>query len=1030
MSARVWKQGQRDAISSRDGKFLISAGAGSGKTAVLTERVFQMVKEGVDLSQILVLTFTNKAAFEMKKRIREAILAEPSLSHLSGRIESANIATFDAYALSIVRKYHYELGLSSDISIINEVIDSVTVKKFLDEILDEYYSSNSALFKAMIFKYLISDDAKLKEFIVKIYDDACLHIDKNEFLDTYLDKVATNENFMLWLDGYAQLEKSKLSTLRRLLTEIFDERECADLFASLDSISNTDAFDALQNSLRGIDFRKCRKPSGVNPSNWKEIRDLKDEIKEMANVDSKDNILSKLNDDRNYLSIIIDIIKELDSRLFNFKKHHNAFKFKDIASMAFDLVKIPRINREIKSSIKYIMIDEYQDTSDVQNAFIEEISSGNTFFVGDIKQSIYRFRNANPSIFKQKIDEACQGDGKLITLDYNFRSRSQVIDDINEMFSKMMTERVGGVDYRSGHSLKAGKTEFETSGHTDQNHSLEFYLYSTDNPSLDHDEQDDDATSGDNEEMDIYDDTALIEANIIADDIISKMNSGYLVFDGDRLRKCLFSDFVILIDRRSKYDTYQKVLTDRNIPLVNDASPDIKFQDVAMLLTSILKFIRDYRHRDETRYGHYYASIARSYIFREADQNIYDIVHQNKIKETEIFKKIAVLAEKADNMFLADFLAKSIDKFGIVENLIFLGDIEANKATIEGIVEMVRDMDKLDDDFDDLIEFFDDLKSYDIKLNIDADMSVSSSVRMMTIHSSKGLEFPIIYYAGLASRFNKSSYVSSFVVSSRYGASFPNISSEQFVNPLQVLNRSAMGEEELSEKMRLLYVALTRCQEKAIIILPKDLKNAPELIDNSNSLGHLLNFVLPSVHTVDRSPMIPSPKLMVENKRDYTAVKFEMPEIEILPQKIEFKRASKELSLSYSVDALAFGQRMHSLMESVDFKNPDLSFVTNDKERFYIERALSNSIFSAVSKGQIFHEYEFFDQELDYHGIIDLLIIYDDRIDIIDYKLKHIDDSEYDDQLNAYANFIHKRTGKSVNKYLLSLIDGTLRVVK
>ncbi|MFA5283108.1 MAG: UvrD-helicase domain-containing protein [Bacilli bacterium] len=1023
MSARVWKQGQRDAISSRDGKFLISAGAGSGKTAVLTERVFQMVKEGVDLSQILVLTFTNKAAFEMKRRIREAILAEPSLSHLSGRIESANIATFDAYALSIVRKYHYELGLSPDISIINEIIDSVTVKKFLDEILDEYYSSNGADFKAMIFKYLINDDAKLKEFIVKIYDDACLRIDKNEFLDTYLEKVATNENYSLWLNDYVQLEKSKLSILRRHTTGILDEIECA----SLDLISNIDDFDALQNSLRGI---KITKPSDIDQSYWKEIKGLKDEIKEMAHLDSKANILSKMSDDRNYLSIIIDIIKELDSRLFSFKKHRNAFKFKDIASMAFDLVKIPRIKKEIKSSIKYIMIDEYQDTSDVQNAFIEEISSGNTFFVGDIKQSIYRFRNANPSIFKEKIHEACQGNGKLITLDYNFRSRPQVIDDINEMFSKIMSERVGGVDYRDGHSLKAGKTEFETSGHTDQNYSLEFYLYPTDNPSRDYDEQNDDAMDNDGEEIEIFDDAALIEANLIADDIIAKMNSGYLVFDGAGLRKCLFSDFVILLDRRSKYDLYQKVLTDRNIPLVNDASPDIKFQDVAMLLTSILKFIRDYRHRDETKYGHYYASIARSYIFREADQNIYDIVHQNKIKETEIFKKIAVLAEKADNMFLADFLAKLIDKFGIVENFVFLGDIESNKATIEGIVEMVRDMDKLGDDFDDLIGFFDDLKSYDIKLNIDADMSISSSVRMMTIHSSKGLEFPIIYYAGLSRRFNRSSYTSSFVVSSKYGASFPNISSEHFLNPLQVLNRNMMDEEELSEKMRLLYVALTRCQEKAIVLFPRDLKNAPKLIDNSNSLGHLLNFAFPSVHKIDRSLMIPSPKLMVENKCDYAIAKFEMPEIEALPQKIEYKRASKEFSLSYSADALAFGQRMHSLMELIDFKNPDLSFVKDDKERFYIERALRNPIFDEVSNGQIFHEYEFFDQELDYHGVIDLLIIYDDHVDIVDYKLKRIDDNEYDDQLHAYANFVIKRTGKSVNKYLLSLLDGTLRVVK
>ncbi len=1019
--SRKWKDQQKAAIDCREGKYLISAGAGSGKTAVLTQRVTDLVLiEHVDIGSILVLTFTEKAAMEMKTRIRESILKDPSAIHLAGKIDSANIMTFDAYFLSLVKQFNYVLGISKNISIINQSVDEVLLQRAIRESFDEYYSKGDPLFEEMIFKYAVDDDRRLIDFVFRFYKSiVCLKLDKESYLQTYDEQYTKKDLLDKWLNEYVQTQHDCIRDLIANITPYCEDLQSFEaLRASLEQTNKIKDFDAFELALRNTIFPA--KPRGLDGEYFDDnYLPYKNILRESCNVDRYLNIVDKFSSDSSYCQVIIDIIKNFDDKLSEYKNKYEVFTFNDIARFAYKLVSIPEICAQIKDSLKYIIVDEYQDTSDLQDAILSKISRGNDFFVGDIKQSIYAYRNANPKLFKKQIHDSPKD--HVITMPHNFRSRREVLAGINEIFSHIMSDRFGGVDYKDHQSLEFGQTDYENDGKINQNFDIEVYTYKLDKEPIGEDEL----------TIDIPEETnaATIEARIVADDIITKINDGFLVFEGGAVRKCRFSDFVILVDKRGNYNQFKKVFANSNLPLSCDDSQDLKIQDIVLLIRNILKFISDYIKKDESNYSFLFTSIARSFAFRKNDGDIYYIIKNNLIQQTEIYKKIEVLAAKLGSCSISEFLEKIIDKFSLIENLVFLGDIETNKLTIESLVKTAKDLDKLNSSLDDLVLLFEDLDSLDIKLTSDKDMSFSDAVRLMTIHSSKGLEFPIVYYPGLSYKFNETNYVNKFMVSNAYGLIFPDTSLNEYKNPIFELNKIYARQDNISERIRLLYVALTRCKEKAIIVIPempRENKGAGEC----KSLGQILNIGLEQFKKIDKTNALIHPRLENSFVPQILNIEFEMPEIEVIPQKMVYKHASKDFSLSYSSDALSFGNKMHRYMEMVDFKDINLNFIKDENDKKIIQRALKSPIFSSSSRAISYHELEFYDEEKDLHGAIDLLLVYEDHIDIIDYKLKNISDEEYDQQLNTYGEYIEKKTGKKPHKYLLSLLDGNYRVVE
>ena len=568
-----WTKEQMDAINKSGTNIIVSAGAGSGKTAVLSERVLRILKEGTHINELLVLTFTNAAASEMKERIRKKIKEDESLVEELDLIDSSYITTFDSFALSILKKYHYLLNISPNVSIADESLINIEKNKYIDEIFEEYYKIKDKRFINLIKTFCIKDDNEIRKAILDISNKLNLKVEKEEYLNNYINLYFNDNKIDNDILEYERFLLSKIDEINNLIEELSiytDSSYIQNLTESLKNLLNSKTYEDIRNN---IDIKLPTLPK--NSSDLvKEIKDninsIIKELKELSfynKKEIKDNILST----KEYVEIIIEIINKLDKKIDEFKFKYDIFEFNDIAKLSIKIVKENNeIQEELKNKFKEILIDEYQDTSDIQETFINLIENNNVYMVGDIKQSIYRFRNANPYIFKNKYDNYSNNiNGIKIDLNKNFRSREEVLDNINLIFNKIMTNIEGGADYKASHNMIFGNSTYNIEGKTNQNNNLEILIYLVDKEYK-------------KEE---------IEAFIIANDIENKIKNKYQIFDKDKkiLRDITYNDFVILMDRTTDFDLYKEIFTYKNIPLVQIKDSKMNDEIDLYIIKNIIK---------------------------------------------------------------------------------------------------------------------------------------------------------------------------------------------------------------------------------------------------------------------------------------------------------------------------------------------------------------------------------------------------------------------------------------------------------
>ena len=458
-----WTNEQLQAINDSGENIIVSAGAGSGKTAVLTQRVITKLKKGININNLLILTFTNAAAAEMKERIRNAIEKDPELSYQLDYIDSSYITTFDSFSMSVVKKYYYLLNVSPNIKVLDSSICNNVRKQLLDDIFEELYMRREPNFIKLINDLTIKDDTNIKKSILDVNTKLDRLIDKEEYLNNYIDDYYSDENINILVNKYNSELLAKLSKLNSLIEEM--QYYCdGDFFnnyqQSFKKLIESKNYDEIVNN---IDVKPPRLPRNSD----EELKKIKEKvmaeqknIKKILIYKNLEHIKETLYITKSYSISIINIIKELDKRLNEYKTSCDEYEFNDIAMMAIKVVKNNKSAlEELKSSFNEIMVDEYQDTSDIQETFINLISNNNVYMVGDVKQSIYRFRNANPDIFKNKyLNYSNHNGGKKIDLLNNFRSRSEVLDDINNIFNTIMDTNIGGADYKETHQMKFGNS--------------------------------------------------------------------------------------------------------------------------------------------------------------------------------------------------------------------------------------------------------------------------------------------------------------------------------------------------------------------------------------------------------------------------------------------------------------------------------------------------------------------------------------------------------------------------------------------
>lgn len=1021
-----WTEEQDLAINKDNSNIIVSAGAGSGKTAVLTARVIRKLKDGIDINKLLVLTFTNEAAGEMKDRIRKAIKKEESLKAQLDYIDGAYITTFDSFALSILRKYHYVIGVSRNISIIDSSVINIKKEEVIDKIFEELYTIGDSSFLKLIGDFCVKDDSDIKKSILKISNSLDMKLDKDSFLKTYISNFYSIEYVNNLLNEYLDKIFSIKSEIKSLYEDVLsgeNSKVCEEYQKALSSLIGSDSYDSIKDNInvslpRKVELKKEKE----------EIKSLIDTLKSLTIYENTDEIVSSYKSTKTYVEAIVNIIKKLDLEISSYKKKNNSYEFIDVSKMAIEIVKNnPNVCNEIKYFYNEIMVDEYQDTNDLQEIFISYIANNNVYMVGDIKQSIYRFRNANPLIFKDKYDNYSRGNnGFKIDLTKNFRSREEVLSDINKIFDKIMDDALGGADYSASHRMIFGLQDYTKENDNTISNYLNFYNYSLEDKTFSNDE---------------------VEAFIIARDIKKKISSGYKVFDKNTqsLRDASYDDFCIIMDRGTSFDLYKKIFEYKNIPLVMYKDETLTSSDDILIIKNIISFIIKIKSKEyDTEFRYLYTSIARSYLFEYSDDDIFSCFDDGDFYNNDIFAIAKGISDELDNISVDDFVNLILERFDFYKKIVKVHGINGIIIRILYLKNIVRSLGSLGYTPYDLNDYFDKMigSGFDIKYKLNND--VTGSVKIMNIHKSKGLEFPVCYYSGLYKRFNIQDFNERFMFDNKYGIITPYYKEGIGSIISKTLARDEYIKDEISEKIRLLYVALTRAREKMIFVCPLDdnIYNTDKVVDINQRLkyrsfldivntikdefeGKTKNIYDLSFVTKDYQKT----KNMNFNKID-VAEAFPIKKVNIEYNSLSNNIFSKKVKKLFTKDELYIMQKgndIHYAFELIDFKNPNFGIKYGE----YVEKFLKQDLLKNIKNGKVYKEYEFvYEKENSkYHGIIDLMIVYKDHIDIIDYKLSNINDINYIKQLNGYKDYISSISMLPVNIYLYSIEKNVFKEV-
>lgn len=1023
-----WTEEQMLAIVKGNTNIIVSAGAGSGKTAVLTQRVITNLKKGMHINELLILTFTNNAAMEMKTRIKKAILEDDEIKNEAKLTDSADITTFDAYVLSLVKKYHYLLNLDSDITLIDSSIIKKKKKDFIEEIFEELFTQKNEKFIKFVTDFGTKNARQTKKTILNLDYSFDLITKKEDYLKNYIESYYNKNNLDNLFHQFENTLLKRVESIKNLLLNLsfeVDSDYYDKIYKTLEPLLKSSNYQEIRSNL---DFKLSPLRNASDKAKYykeqisKIIKDLKS-LTEFHEQVLKDDLLKT----KEYAEVIIEILLKLTQKVNAYKFEYQVFEFNDISKFALKILdENEDIRNELKNYYKEIMIDEYQDTSDVQEQFIKYIENNNVYMVGDIKQSIYRFRNANPDIFKIKYDAYKDGNnGFKIDLNKNFRSRGEVLDSINQIFNHIMDDNIGNANYIKEHQLIFGNNTFIEEGNNNYNNNLEIYNYLPD-PNFTKEE---------------------MEAFIIANDIKKKVTSNYEVFD-KTLRPCKYSDFCILIDRTTAFDTYKKIFDFLNVPINIYKDDNIMISDETSLINNIIKFIiniKNNRFNETTRFC--FASIARSYLYQLDDQTIYDTISQNKINESEIYEIAYNISKNLDSLSNEEIIKKIIYDYKFYDKMIIAGNLNYRSIILDNLIIKFKELNKVNMTIYEVNDYLDSLINDEESIKIPALLNKNDSVTITNIHKSKGLEYKICYFPSLHKKFNLMDLNNRIIFNTKFGLILPNYDNgfkSTFVN---FLNKETYIKDEISERIRLLYVALTRAKEKMIMVtnlIQNDNCTTDEngIIDyltriNYRSYKDILESVYPYIHKYIENIDLPEINIgykysqkntinidiednhkIIVNKKEY---------ISELINEEHYSKSENKLITPTEVANMEYGTHMHYILENTDFKNPDYSLLTNEEQEI-TQGLLKNKIMSNIKDANIYHEYAFIyeNNKQIKTGIIDLMLEYPDHIDIIDYKLKNTNDPAYLKQLNGYKEYIENKNNKPTYIYLYSLLNKEL----
>ena len=1025
-----WTINQEKAIKDFGHNIIVSAGAGSGKTAVLSERVLHHVENNISVDELLILTFTNAAAAEMKERIRKKLIKNNHLNE-ANKVDTAYITTFDSLALSILKKYSYKLNLSSNISIIDSSLITLKKEELLTSIFENMYETNNELFLKLIKDFCLKDDKEIFENILMLDSKLDNLYDKKEYLSNYISKYYSDEYIDDLINQYNTLLFNKIEEIKNLTESLkyyLEDKNYSKYLEYINPTINSRTYNDIKFNVNNLKTIRLMNTSDESKLIRDKIKSILEELKDLTKYNDYTEIKNNIVLTKDYIDIITKILIEFNDKVMEYKYSILSFEFSDIAKLAIKILKDNEdIRLTLRNKYKEILIDEYQDTNDLQDIFISLIENHNQYMVGDIKQSIYRFRNANPNLFKSKYESYANSKiDEKIDLVENFRSREEVLQNINDIFNLIMDEQVGGAAYFDSHQMQFGLKAYNDV--KDENYQMQFLNYSI--------EKDDKRYT--KEEIEIF---------TIAKDIKEKVDNHFTIMDkeNNQRRNIEYSDFAILIASSKQFNLYKQVFEYLNIPITIMKDNAITSNVNISIIKNIYKLLICIKNKDySTNFKYAYMSIARSYLFQINDNDILSTLVNKNYYDSNIYKLLKDISDNLDSLSNKEIYNMIIDKFDIYNKLITIGNIKNNLIVLDYLNNIVDNLDKLGYTYLDFYNYLESILSKELDINLSLNKDTSNSVKIMTIHASKGLEYPIIYLPNLYEKFNIRDLNSKFIYNDKYGLISLYKDKEVLKNTIiKPLLKNEYLKEEVSEKLRLLYVALTRAREKMIFVgtLEENILAYKDnsIINNSTRLSYMsFKDILDSIYSTIKPHVINVniDDLNITKNYKYKSIinnnikegsLITVNEINNISNIIDKKRLSKNTHDLYTNDIknnIKLGLRMHEVLELTDFNNPDLSNLTK-LETELLNKFLSTNIYKDAN---IYKEYEFMYEEDNtlIHGIIDLLLVFNDKVIIVDYKLKNVDDDAYLKQLNGYKKYIECILHKNTDIYLYSILDGNL----
>ena len=875
---------QQKVIDLHGCNILVSAAAGSGKTAVLVERIIQMVcneAQPVDIDRLLIVTFTNAAAAEMRERIAAGITARLALNPESEHIQrqatllhNAQITTIDSFCLFLLRNHFNEIGLDPAFRIADEGEVKLLEQEVLKELLEESFAGGSEAFKFCVEYFCPGGrESVLERHILNLsryaasfpWPEEWLNQRKEDYQAATVEELGGGkwgEYLLRHLERMIQGCIEKMRRVQALCHEpdgphMFGELVDGEL-EQLEELKNCSTLADYAAKLPAVAFGRLstKKDETVSPEKREMAKNLRTEVKDSVQGLGEKFFSTPLElaavqgaACREPVCTLIDLVLDFNRRMAEKKQERKVIDFSDMEHFALDIlldrqgeeIHPSRVALEYRQHFAEILIDEYQDSNLVQEYLLRAVSGEedghfNRFMVGDVKQSIYKFRLARPELFLEKYQTYTAGAGNCQRIDLarNFRSRVQVVDAVNEVFSRIMGEHTGGIDYDERAALYPGASYPEN-----QASESEFLL--SEKP-------------GSESELG----AKQMEARVIAAKI-KELRGGFQVTDKEsgELRPARFSDMVILLRSNSGWDEeFKEVLEEAGIP-VYITSRTGYFG--ATEVQELLQFLRvlDNPTQDIPLFG-----VMKSVFGGFSEEEIALIRSRRKgCSLYEALKEFAgegtdVQRAERDSMDLSlqskaaiflttlrtyrscivylpirDLLTKIVMDFDYMNYVTALPAGSKRRANVEMLFTKASDFEKTSYfGLFHFVRYMEQLEKYDVDYGeaelLDENADV---VRIMSIHKSKGLEFPVTFVAGLSKRFNMQDVNQSLIVDMDLGLGTDYVDPERRLRN-KTLRRLALAaklkEDSLAEELRVLYVALTRAREKLILTATSD--NAAE----------------------------------------------------------------------------------------------------------------------------------------------------------------------------------------------------------